>query len=80
MSNKFFLNFFYLFCFLFYAFSFSNNDSKKTESEVFDVNEMIMHHIMDSHDFHVMDWNGHAVSVPLPVILWTNNGLVAFMS
>ena len=80
MSNKFFLNFFYIFCFLFYAFSFSNNDSKKTESEVFDVNEMIMHHIMDSHDFHVMDWNGHAVSVPLPVILWTNNGLVAFMS
>ena len=41
---------------------------------------LFIDHIMDSHDFHVMDWNGHAVSVPLPVILWTNNGLVAFMS
>ena len=39
-----------------------------------------MHHIKDSHDFHILDWNGHPVSVPLPVILWTNEGLVAFMS
>ncbi len=39
-----------------------------------------MHHIKDSHDFHILDWNGYPVSVPLPVILWTNEGLVAFMS
>jgi F-type H+-transporting ATPase subunit a len=41
---------------------------------------MIMHHIKDAHDFHIMDWNGHAISMPLPVILWTDNGLVVFMS
>lgn len=41
---------------------------------------MIMHHIKDAHDFHIMDWKGQAVSIPLPVILWTDNGLVTFMS
>ena len=39
-----------------------------------------MHHIKDAHDFHIMDWEGHPVSIPLPVILWTENGLVTFMS
>ena len=46
----------------------------------FDVNEMIMHHIKDSHEFHIMDINGHAVSFPLPIVLWTDNGLVSFLS
>lgn len=54
--------------------------SDKTEGEEFDVTNMIMHHIKDAHDFHIMDWDGHAVSIPLPVILWTENGLVTFMS
>ena len=54
--------------------------SKSTEGEEFNVSETIMHHISDAHDFHILDWDGHAVSVPLPVILWTENGLVAFMS
>lgn len=53
--------------------------------EKFNVNEMIMHHIADSHSFHILDYTDdageeHAVSVPLPVILWTDNGLVTFMS
>lgn len=54
--------------------------SKDTEGEEFNVSETIMHHIGDTHDFHIMDWDGHAISVPLPVILWTDNGLVTFMS
>jgi len=80
MSNKFFLHFIYIFCFLFYGLSYSTNTLEKDESDDFDVNSMIMHHIMDSHDFHILDWNGHPVSVPLPIILWTENGLVTFMS
>lgn len=55
-------------------------DSKESEEEELDVTEMILHHVSDTHDFHILDWDGHAVSVPLPVILWTDNGLVAFMS
>ena len=50
------------------------------DSSEFDVNKMIMHHIKDAHEFHIMDINGHAVSFPLPVILWTDNGLVSFLS
>lgn len=63
----------------FYGHS-SENEKKETSKEAFDVTGMIMHHIKDAHDFHILDWKGHAISVPLPVILWTNNGLVTFLS
>jgi F-type H+-transporting ATPase subunit a len=57
------------------------HESKPVEkSEGFDITNMIMHHIKDAHSFHILDWKGHAVSLPLPVILWTKNGLVTFMS
>ena len=39
-----------------------------------------MHHIKDSHEFHILDWKGEGVSIPLPIILWTDNGLVSFLS
>lgn len=50
------------------------------EELAFDPTEMIMHHIKDAHSWHLMDWNGHAVSIDLPVILWTDQGLIAFSS
>jgi F-type H+-transporting ATPase subunit a len=50
------------------------------EDAPFNPNDMIMHHIADSHGWHILDWNGHAVSIPLPVILWTREGLVVFSS
>lgn len=59
--------------------TFAASPSKDSKEE-FNVTDMIMHHIKDAHDFHIMDWNGHAVSVPLPIILWTDKGLVTFMS
>ena len=69
---------------LFLSISFfgyaAKNDENKSSDEEFNVTDMIMHHIKDAHDFHILDWKGHAVSFPLPVILWTENGLVAFMS
>jgi len=40
----------------------------------------IMDHIMDSHGWHLWGGGHDAVSIPLPVILWTDNGLVTFMS
>ncbi|MCK5400599.1 MAG: F0F1 ATP synthase subunit A [Flavobacteriaceae bacterium] len=69
---------------LFLSISFfgyaSGNEETKSSEEEFNVTDMIMHHIKDAHDFHILDWKGHAVSFPLPVILWTENGLVTFMS
>lgn len=69
---------------LFIALSFSANASNVKEDtsdeKEFNVTDMIMHHIKDSHEFHIMDWKGKSISVPLPVILWTEDGLVTFMS
>jgi F-type H+-transporting ATPase subunit a len=72
------------FVFLLFIFSFSASFSSTVESsensEEFNVTDMIMHHIKDSHEFHILDWNGKGVSIPLPVILWTEQGLVTFLS
>ena len=59
-----------------------DGDHAATEPEeaVFNPNEMIMHHIADSHGWHIMDWNDKEIGIPLPVILWTSEGLVVFSS
>lgn len=41
-----------------------------------DISKMILHHIADSHEWHFF---GHFY-IPLPVILWTDNGLKTFLS
>lgn len=50
------------------------------EEAAFNPNEMIMHHIADSHGWHIVDWNEREIGIPLPVILWTREGLVVFSS
>ena len=51
-------------------------EKEAKEDKPFDTKELIFHHIKDSHSFHVAG----DLSIPLPVILWTDNGLVTFMS
>jgi len=51
-----------------------------SEEKEFEPTDIINSHIGDSHEFHIADWNGHPISLPLPVILWTKNGLVYFLS
>ncbi|NND62112.1 MAG: F0F1 ATP synthase subunit A [Flavobacteriaceae bacterium] len=59
------------------AFADSNESKDASESgEEFDTSELIFHHIKDSYGFHVAG----DLSVPLPIILWTDEGLVTFMS
>jgi len=70
---------FLLFIFSFSA-SFSNSAESSEDSEEFNVTDMIMHHIKDSHEFHILDRKGKSVSIPLPIILWTDKGLVTFLS
>ncbi|WP_347373655.1 F0F1 ATP synthase subunit A [Aequorivita sp. Q41] len=71
--------------------SFASDSSKEksqgdervnTESEIIDY---IQHHIKDSHDFHLLSYTNAAeervhIGFPLPVILYGNNGITAFMS
>ena len=50
-----------------------------------EVKDYIQHHLQDSHDFSLFSYTNDAgerkhVGFPLPVILWTSNGLVTFMS
>ena len=62
-------------------FSYSSfaNESHSEEKE-FSATDLIDSHIGDSHEFHIADWNGHPISLYLPVILWTDNGLKMFSS
>ncbi len=59
-------------------FSFAGGGHE--EGKEFNATDLINSHIGDSHEFHIADWNGHAISMPLPIILWTNNGLTVFSS
>jgi F-type H+-transporting ATPase subunit a len=68
-------------------FSFSvfasghESESAAVEEEKFDATKVIFEHIGDSHDWHFWGEHEHAVSMPLPVILYSNkNGLVMFLS
>ncbi|MCF8464974.1 MAG: F0F1 ATP synthase subunit A [Flavobacteriales bacterium] len=59
----------------------THGDDSHQEKEAFNAGEMIMHHVMDSYDIHLMDIGGHAVSIPLPIILYsTEDGLSVFLS
>ncbi|MDT0689640.1 F0F1 ATP synthase subunit A [Salegentibacter sp. F188] len=48
--------------------------------EKFNPTDMIMHHIGDSHGWHFFGEGEDAFTIPLPIILFTDNGLVTFMS
>lgn len=49
------------------------------------INEYIKHHLQDAHDFHLFSYTSDSgerkhVGFPLPVIVWTSEGLKSFMS
>ena len=45
-------------------------------SEGFNAGETIIHHVQDAHEIHIFD----GFTIPLPIILYTENGLDVFMS
>lgn len=65
-----------------------NQDSQHDGGQVNtkkEVEEYILHHIKDSHDFSLFSYTNDAgerkhLGFPLPVILWSSEGLVTFMS
>ena len=70
------------FTFLFSCISFANAESAVEDKPAFNINETIFGHIGDNHDWHMWDYNGHAVGFPLPVILVNTNpfSIDVFMS
>lgn len=63
-----------------------HKEANKEEKKGFNAKEVIFGHVLNNHDFHLLDIvndNGekHPVSIPLPVILYSKQrGLEAFMS
>ncbi len=75
--------------FIFSIFTFIGAEGAKkvedTESDSFDVTEMIMHHIGDTHEFQILTIPRKSkedikISLSLPVILWHSDGLHLFSS
>jgi F-type H+-transporting ATPase subunit a len=54
-------------------------DGEQEGENDFNPAELAMEHVLDSHEWHLADYNGHSYTIPLPVILW-DNGLKVFMS
>ena len=68
---------------LFFFGSAIANETAQTESktdENYDPVPPIMEHISDAHSWHLWGGGHDAVAMPLPVILWTDKGVVTFMS
>ena len=70
----------------FSSFLFAGGHEKEEHSgEEFNARETIIHHILDAHEWHLWDYKDddgmlHPVSIPLPIILFTNGNLDVFMS
>ncbi|MBW8242670.1 F0F1 ATP synthase subunit A [Muricauda oceani] len=75
---------------LLFSIGVSANSSSDEEKEGAvntqeEVESYILHHIKDSHDFHLFSYTNSEgerkhVGFPLPVIVWSSEGLVTFMS
>ena len=51
------------------------------EEEAFNPGTFILDHIGDTYEWHILTYNGHHVSIPLPVVLYSKHtGLHVFMS
>jgi len=81
----FFILLFFLFAWLYPVQNLtaaSATDSVKTEktAKEFNPGEMIIDHVVDNHEWHILEWGETAVSVPLPVILLDNGTIHTFFS
>ncbi len=55
-------------------------ESNSEAEEQFNPTDMIMHHIGDAHGWHFLGSGDNSYTLPLPVILYTEDGVVSFMS
>lgn len=64
----------------FLSFSQEEGSAVNEAAKKFNATDMIMHHIGDSHGWHFFGSGDNSFTLPLPVILFTDNGMVTFMS
>lgn len=54
--------------------------ANEPEGEAYNATEFIIHHILDDYGWHLFTYQGHHFTIPLPVILYTDEGLFTFSS
>ncbi len=62
-----------------FSASYASDGSHKEDSK-FNAGEMIIHHIVDAHEWHVAEFGHTHIIVPLPVILYNQGHLTFFLS
>ena len=72
-------------CSIFSVAVSATNAKEENQGERFDPKEMIMHHVKDAYGMHILTLNEGKenethITIPLPIILWTDNGLTIFSS
>jgi len=60
--------------------AFESEDTVSRQEEEFNAGEMIVEHIVDAHEWHIMNVGHRHITIPLPVILLDRGKLVAFSS
>lgn len=68
-----------------FSLSFASEAKEETEDQKFDAKEMILHHVKDAYGMHIATLNQgkeneYHITIPLPVILYTDKGLTSFSS
>ncbi len=46
----------------------------------FDMQEYLFGHVLDSYQWHITSWKGHELSIPLPIIVFGQDGFKVFLS
>ena len=59
---------------LFFTMSFSLCASNEGSASGVDVKEIVLGHMSDAYEWHITTWNGHHISIPLPVIVKGESG------
>ena len=72
-------------CSSFFIEAKAERSDKSNSTEVYDPKPMIMHHVLNAHEWHLFDYKdsdekAHPVSIPLPIILITEGNLDVFLS
>ncbi|MDX2195839.1 MAG: F0F1 ATP synthase subunit A [Cytophagales bacterium] len=85
MSSNFYRKIIFILTLLISLSAFSENvaegSNEKEGEEKFNAIEVIMHHVSDSHEWHICSIGENHITIPLPVILYSSTkGLVCFMS
>jgi F-type H+-transporting ATPase subunit a len=67
--------------FSFHIVAFAENDTTgEHHAEEFNPGAMIVDHVIDAHEWHILTLGETHVSIPLPVILYDNGKLIVFLS